>query len=83
MTQSTTNVTAEYDRRINAMTPAERVARGAVMFAMLRNSIARRLVAQRGTMSDDEIKWRVAMELYGSSDSLRPIIQEQIERVSS
>ncbi len=80
MPQSTTNVEAEYQRRIDAMTPAERVARGAAMFQMTRDAIARRIVAELGPLPDEVLKWHVAMQLYGDSEDLRPIIQEQIDR---
>jgi len=83
MADSTTNIEAEYQRRIREMSPAERVARGVAMFEMTRQSIARRIVARLGELSADELKWRVAMELYGhENETLRRLIQEQIDRVS-
>ena len=77
------DIEEEYQRRIRSMTPAERVARGAAMFAMVRESIARRLVAEHGDLTDVELKWRVALELYGDeNESLRNLIQKQIDSVS-
>lgn len=75
------NIEQEYQRLIDAMTPAERVARGAAMFEMARHAIGERLVKERGSMPDEERKWRVAMEQYGTNDVMRGIIQEQLDRV--
>lgn len=84
MSNSTTDVQAEYQRRIDAMTPAERVARGVAMFEMTRQAIARELLKERGPMSDAEVRWRVAMKLYGDeNETIRRLIQEQIDRVSN
>jgi len=82
MSELQTNIEHEYQRRLDGMTPADRVARGAAMFELARKTIARRLTAELGPMSEEETKWRVAMELYGDSETPRRIIQEQIDRVS-
>ncbi len=70
------SVEAEYQKRIDAMTPAERVARSAAMFQWTREQLARQIVAELGPMDESVLKWHVALKLYGNE----PIVREMIER---
>ncbi len=71
-----------YRNRIDAMTPAERVARSAAMFQWTKQQIARQILLQDGPFSEEHLKWLVAMRLYGDEPVMRKIIQAQIDHVS-
>ena len=64
------------------MSPAERVARSAAMFQWTRQQIARQLVAQRGEMNEEVLKWRVALRLYGNQPAIREMIERKLADVS-
>ena len=75
-------VQEEYDRRNSAMTPAERVAKSAAMFEWSREIIRRRIVAEHGELSAEELKWRVALHQYGDQPQVRELIERLLADVS-
>ena len=66
-----------YYARIDAMTPAERVARAQSIYNWTREAIGRQVVTDRGPMKPERLKWEVALRLYGSE----PIIVEWIKGI--
>ena len=77
-----TEVELEYERRWKAMSHAEKVARSAAMFAWTRQQMARRIRSDNPSLSDEEIKWRVALKLYEREPEVVKLIQEQLCNVS-
>lgn len=75
-------VELEYDRRVKAMSLAERVARSAATFAWTREQMARQIREQAPQLSPEEIKWNLALKLYGREPEVVKLIQEQLSRVS-
>jgi len=75
-------VELEYDRRVKAMSLAERVARSAATFAWTREQMARQIREQAPQLSLEEIKWNLALKLYGGEPEVVKLIQEQLSRVS-
>lgn len=59
-----------------------RVARAAEMFAWARGLIGREIVASRGPLSAERLKWETAMRLYGSDAASRILIQRMLDHVS-
>ena len=80
---SKSEVELEYQRRIQAMSIRERVERSAAMFAWTRQQMARRIRLEDPQLSDEEIKWRVALKLYEKEPEIVKLIQEHLQRVSS
>ena len=72
----------EYERRWKAMSPAERVARSAAMLAWTRQQMARRIRSAQPNLSDEELKWHVALKLYEQEPEVVKLIQEQLSNVS-
>jgi hypothetical protein len=70
-----------YRNRIDAMSPKERVARAAEMLQWARQAIARQILAEFGPMSDERLKWLVAMRQYGADPTTRAMIEKVLERV--
>lgn len=70
------NVEQEYRARIDAMSVAERVLRAEALFNWSREYLVRAIVATRGPISDDELKWELALRLYGSRPETRALIAE-------
>lgn len=76
MPHSSSPIEALYRERIDAMTPAERVARSAAMFVWTREQIARQIITEQGEMDERRLKWLVALQLYGN----QPVVRQWIER---
>ena len=72
----------EYERRWKAMSHAEKLSRSAAMFAWTRQQIARRIRSVDPNLSDEEVKWLVAMKLYEREPEVVKLIQEHLARVS-
>ena len=75
------NIESAYRDRINAMTPAERVARSAAMFQWTRGQIARQIRAERGDVPPERLKWLVALRLYGNEPMVRGWIERKLADV--
>ena len=73
----------EYERRWKAMSPAEKVARSAAMFAWTRQQMAIRIRNTQPSLSDEEVRWQVALQLYERDPEVVKLIQEQLANVSS
>ncbi len=76
------NVELEYRARIDAMSVADRIRRTEVLFNWSRDYLVRSIVAARGQMSDDDVKWEVALRQYGADPATRELIDELIARAS-
>jgi len=61
--------------------PHARVARAAAMFVWARGLIGRQIRSERGVMTDDRLKWEVALRLYGFDPAARALIQRKLDRV--
>ncbi|MFM8251695.1 MAG: hypothetical protein ACKOBW_08890 [Planctomycetota bacterium] len=72
----------EYERRWQAMPPAEKVAQSAAMLAWTRQQMAIRIRNTRPSLSDEEVKWHVALQLYERDPEVVKLIQEQLAHVS-
>lgn len=70
-----------YWQLISAMTPAEKFARMHAMNRWARWNIARRITEERGSLTREELKWRIALWIYGNNPVSRQLIEEQLERV--
>lgn len=77
---------AQYRAQLDAMTPQERVSRSVAMFQWFRDSIARQirreLEADGRTVSDDELKLRVALRMY-EGEPITALIRQRLDDVFS
>ena len=76
------DVEEEYQRRIAAMAPWEKVARSAAMFAWTRQQMAARIRKENPELSDEQLKWYVALELYQDEPQVVEMIKEHLKHVS-
>jgi hypothetical protein len=76
-------VEKEYQARIRAMSPAERVARSAALYQWARKALARQVTAELGDVPAGRLKWEVALRLYGSEPAVRALIEERLRHVPS
>lgn len=77
------DVEMEYQLRIDAMTPAERFARSAAMFAWTREQIAIQIRSADPNISNEVLKWRVAERLYESEPEVLKLIRRAVANVPS
>ena len=80
------NVETEYQSRLDALLPKERIARAAAMFQWSRDMIGRQLTkehaADGGALSAEELKWHIALRMYGSEPAVAALIRRRLEDVS-
>jgi hypothetical protein len=81
MSKPESAIELEYQERIDAMTPKERIARAASLFQWTRETIARQIIAESGPMDFDQLKWHVAMRQYGGDKEARELIQKVLDNV--
>jgi len=77
------SVEEEYQARMAALTPAQRVARSVEMFNMMRESIGRQVIAELGEMSYERMRWEVALRMYATEPAVCEMIRERLKDVSS
>ncbi len=73
---------AEYQSRMKTLTGRERVARSMAMLKWTREMIARQIIAQEGPMSDERLKWKVALRLYASDAAVCRLVESKLAHVS-
>jgi hypothetical protein len=78
-----TFVEQEYQRRIQAMSPAEKFTRMHALNEGARWNIARIITEQSGPLTTEALKWRVALWTSGRNPACRTLIEEQLARVSA
>ncbi len=78
----TSDIDLEYERRWKAMSPAEKVSRSAAMFAWTRQQMARRIRNAQPSLSDEEVKWHVALRIYEREPEVVKLIEEHLSHVS-
>lgn len=76
------DIEKEYQARMSALSPAERVARSAAMFQWTREMLARQTTAEMGNLSAERLKWEVALRQYGNEPAIRAMIQGLLNNVS-
>jgi hypothetical protein len=70
-----------YRERIDAMKPAERIAYAAAMLKWVREAIARHIIEEQGPMSDERVKWLVALRQYQAEPAVCAMIERMLDRV--
>ncbi len=74
----------EYQKRIDELPPLAKLARVEALLCWTRNLIARQVRAELGDkVSDERVRWEVALRMYDADPTMARLIQEQIARVSS
>ena len=71
----------EYKKRIDALTPKERMARSASMYQWAREIIARQIASNDGPVSSERLKWLIAMRQYGADSTMRELIRKALDNV--
>ena len=77
-----TLIEQEYQSRMDALPGKERIARSLALLAWTRQMIARRIIAERGEMSEERLKWEVAFQLYGGDPTVCRMIESELADVS-
>ena len=68
----------EYQSRINALTPKQRIGRAVALFDWSRDVIARQILADSNGLNPDRLKWHVALRLYGADPAVRRLIESKL-----
>ena len=77
-----TLIEQEYQSRMDALPGKERIARSLALLAWTRQMIARRIIAERGEMSEERLKREVALQLYGGDPTVCRMIESELADVS-
>ena len=78
----TSTIEQIYQKRMDALTPAQRIERSAAMFQWTREMIARQIQSEREPMSQEQLKWEVALRVYGADPRARAMIERKLADVS-
>ncbi|MFQ5730760.1 MAG: hypothetical protein ACE5KM_02275 [Planctomycetaceae bacterium] len=81
-TSMITGIEHEYRLRMDSLSPKERVARSVALFNWARELIGRQIVAERGPLSPERLKWEVALRQYGGDSVVRRMIERKLSDVS-
>ena len=68
---------------VSTMTPAEKFARMHAMLNWARDLYARQLREKLGDVSDERLRWEVALRQYGGDRRTRELIERKLEDVQS
>lgn len=72
-----------YQRAVDAMTPQQKLARMHAMLRWVRDLYARQLREKLGDVSEERLKWEVALRQYGSDPRTRELIERKLRDVQS
>jgi len=75
-------VEAEYQSRMDALTGTDRVARSLAMLKWTREMIGRQIIAQEGPMTEERLRWKVALRLYAGDATICRWIESRLADVS-
>ena len=64
---------------VDRLSPREKIARSLAMFDWARGWIGRQIVAERGPMASDRLRWEVAPRLYGNDPGPRRLIARVLD----
>jgi hypothetical protein len=70
-----------YRQSVDAMTPAEKFARMHALLNWARELYARQIRAELGDVSEERLKWEVALRQYGSDPRSRALLEEKLRHV--
>jgi hypothetical protein len=76
------NIEQQYQSRMDALSPRERLARCTAMLKWTRDLIARRVIDELGEMPDERLKWEVAQRMYGADPAAKALIDRRLRDVS-
>jgi len=75
-------VEQHYQDQMDALSPKERVERAIAMAKWTRELLSRQIMSEKGTLSAEQLKWEVALRLYGADTSARTLIERKLTSVS-
>jgi len=70
-----------YQAEMDRLSPRERIARGIAMFDWARSWIERQIVAERGPLPEEQLRWEVALRLYGAEPGSRQLIERHLQEL--
>jgi hypothetical protein len=76
------DVEERFQAATDALYPYERVERAAALFQWSREILQRRILAERGPMGPERLKWEVALRQYGADPRARALIERRLALVS-
>jgi hypothetical protein len=72
----------EHQSRMDALSGRERVSRSLALLEWTRDMLARQIVSEMGSISDERLKWEIALRLYGADRAVRRMIEGKLADVS-
>ena len=70
-------VEQEYRKRVDAMSPVDKMHRMEQLLNWTRELIARQVRLNKGNVSDEQIKWEVCLRMYGDDPRFRKLLQQR------
>lgn len=76
-------IEARYKAAMDQLAPHERVARSMEMFNWVRQWLGRQIVAEKGALPEERLRWEVALRLYGREPGPRRLIESVLSRMTA
>ncbi len=70
-----------YRAAVDAMTPAQKIARMHGLFNWMRDLYARQILKANNHLSEEQLKWEVALRIYGSDQRVKKLIEDRLRDV--
>lgn len=76
-----TIIEQRYQEAIDRLSAREKIAQSFAMFEWARGWIARQIVEERGAMGAEQLRWEVALRVYGDEPGTRQLIEKHLDRL--
>ena len=76
-----TIIEQRYQEAVDRLSAREKLAQSFAMFDWARGWIARQIVEERGAMGAEQLRWEVALRIYGDEPAMRQLIEKHLDRL--
>jgi hypothetical protein len=76
-----TIIEQRYQEAVDRLSAREKIARSFAMFDWARGWIGRQIVAERGAMETERLRWEVALRVYGNEPGARQLIERHLDQL--
>jgi hypothetical protein len=76
-----TIIEQRYQEAVDRLSAREKLAQSFAMFDWARGWIARQIIEERGAMGAEQLRWEVALRIYGDEPAMRQLIERHLHEL--
>lgn len=76
-----TIIEQRYQEAVDRLSVREKIAQSFAMFDWARGWIARQIIEERGAMGAEQLRWEVALRIYGDEPAMRQLIERHLHEL--